>query len=139
MLLSQARLKAKELDLDLVEVSPNSNPIVCKIMDYGKHLYQTQKKTKKAAQTVMKELRLKPRIGPHDLDVKMRSAKNFLESGHRVQFTMIFKGREQAHRDLGLDVLKKVQSELEEFALVEKAPFRDGRNFKMMLSPNSKK
>lgn len=137
MLVSQALEKAREFELDLVEVQPNSSPPVCKIMDYGKYLYQNQKKTHptKSKSAKGKELRLKPRIGEHDLEVKLKSAERFLADGHRVTFNMIFKGRELAHVDLGNEVLKKVIERLEAVAKIEKAPFRDGRNMKAIVSP----
>ena len=135
MLVQQAIDKAKEIQLDLVEVSPNADPIVCKIMNYGKQAYLTQKKQTKTKSKSQKELRIKPRIGQHDLDIKIKSARRFIEDGMRVQLTMVYRGREMAHRELGEDVLKKVVDELEDVAKIEKQPFREGRNVKVIISP----
>lgn len=130
----QAFTKAQEQSVDLVEVSPNTNPPVCKLMDYGKHLYKLQKNTKKSKSPIQKELRLKPRIGEHDLGTKIRTAKKFIEDGIKVQWTMMFKGREIVHRDLGQQVLDKIVAELQEISIIEK-PFMDGRSVKLTVSP----
>lgn len=139
MLIEQALMKAREQELDLVEVAPNANPPVCKIMDFGKHLYQTQKKEqqarKKAHANEMKEVRLKTRIGQHDLDIKVNRAKQFLEEGHRVRFTMIFKGREITHREIGEEILNRVMEQIEEVCKVERPPFREGRNMALIVAP----
>src|SRR5205085_8522049 len=105
MLTDQARMKATEFELDLVEVAPTAKPPVCRIMDYGKHIYHEQKKEQKARKRAhahdLKEVRLSFKIGKHDLEIKVIHAKEFLEAGHRVQFTMIYKGREIAHQSIG--------------------------------------
>ncbi|HYF50109.1 MAG TPA: translation initiation factor IF-3, partial [Planctomycetota bacterium] len=133
------RMKAVELELDLVEVAPKAEPPVCRIMDYGKHIYHEQKKEQKARKKAhahdLKEVRLSFKIGKHDLDIKVQHAKEFLEEGHRVQFTMIYKGREIAHQSLGEQILKNVVTTLQDFAKVERAPFREGKRVGLILAP----
>jgi translation initiation factor IF-3 len=139
MLVEQARLKAAELQLDLVEVAPKANPPVCRVMDYGKHLYQEQKKEqhahKKAHAHDLKEVRLRPRIGKHDLEIKVARAKGFLAEGHRVQFTMVYRGLEFKHQDIGEQILKSVVVTLGETCKVERGPFREGRRVGLILAP----
>jgi translation initiation factor IF-3 len=139
MLADQARMKATELELDLVEVAPKAEPPVCRIMDYGKHIYHEQKKEHKARKKAhahdLKEVRLSFKIGKHDLDIKVQHAKEFLEDGHRVQFTMIYKGREIAHQSLGEQILKGVVTSLADSAKVERAPFREGKRVGLILAP----
>ncbi len=130
---------AGEHGLDLVEVSPNSDPPVCKFLDYGKLKYENQKKKsearKKQRTTDVKEVKLRPSIDQHDYDVKMRSMRRFLGEGDKVKVTMRFRGREMAHQDLGLKVLFKVRDELEELAKVEQLPKMEGRQMVMVVSP----
>ncbi len=139
MLVEQARLKAQQLELDLVEVAPKAQPPVCKIMDFGKHIYEEQKKEQKARKKghahELKEVRLKPRIGKHDLEIKMNHAREFLAEGHRVQFTMQYKGREITHMEIGDQILKQVVIGLEECAKVERGPFREGKKMGLILAP----
>ena len=139
MLLEQARQKALEMEMDLVEVAPKATPPVCKIMDFGKHLYHEQKKEqqarKKAHAHEMKEVRLKPRIGKHDLSIKISRAKGFLEEGHRVQFTMVYRGREITHQDIGEVILREVIAELADCCKVERGPFRDRRHVGLIIAP----
>jgi translation initiation factor IF-3 len=139
MLADQARMKAVELELDLVEVAPKAEPPVCRIMDYGKHIYHEQKKEQKARKKAhahdLKEVRLSFKIGKHDLDIKVQHAKEFLEEGHRVQFTMIYKGREIAHQSLGEQILKNVVTTLQDSAKVERPPFREGKRVGLILAP----
>jgi translation initiation factor IF-3 len=139
MLADQARLKATELELDLVEVAPKAEPPVCRIMDYGKHIYHEQKKEQRARKKAhahdMKEVRLGFKIGKHDLGIKVQHAKEFLEEGHRVQFTMIYRGREIAHQGLGEQILQGVVVALQETAKVERPPFREGRRVGLILAP----
>lgn len=125
--------------MDLVEVSPNTDPPVCKIMDYGKTVYQTQKKQKKSSSNQTKELRFKPRIGDHDLDVKIGHAKKFLKQGFRVQFTVMLRGRELAHKDLGEELMGKVKARIEGDGKVEQEASWDRRSLKMMVVPNKGK
>jgi len=139
MLADQARMKATELELDLVEVAPKAEPPVCKIMDFGKHIYHEQKKEQKARKKAhahdLKEVRLSFKIGKHDLDIKVQHAKEFLEEGHRVQFTMIYKGREIAHQSIGEKILKDVVIALADSAKIERAPFREGKRVGLILAP----
>jgi translation initiation factor IF-3 len=139
MLADQARMKATELELDLVEVAPKAEPPVCRIMDYGKHIYHEQKKEQKARKRAhahdLKEVRLSFKIGKHDLEIKVIHAKEFLEAGHRVQFTMIYKGREIAHQSLGEQILKNVVTQLQDSAKVERPPFREGKRVGLILAP----
>jgi len=139
MLADQARMKAVELELDLVEVAPKAEPPVCRIMDYGKHIYHEQKKEQKARKKAhahdLKEVRLSFKIGKHDLDIKVMHAKEFLAEGHRVQFTMVYKGREIAHQSLGEQTLKGVVTQLADCSKVERPPFREGKRVGLILAP----
>jgi translation initiation factor IF-3 len=130
---------AEEAGLDLVEVSPNAEPPVCKIMDYGKYKYQAQKKAaearKKQKVIEVKEIKLRPGIDTHDYDVKMRAMKRFFEEGDKVKVTMRFRGREMAHTELGFDLLQKVKADTEEIAKVEFEPKMEGRQMIMILAP----
>ncbi len=130
---------AAERGLDLVEVSPNSDPPVCKILDYGKLKYEQQKKkteARKKQKTIeVKEIKLRPAIDRHDYDVKMRFIRRFLDEGDKVKVTMRFRGREMAHQDLGLKVLFRVRDELEELAKVEQLPKMEGRQMVMVMAP----
>lgn len=139
MLVEQARMKAVEAELDLVEVAPKAEPPVCRIMDYGKHIYHEQKKEQKARKKAhaheLKEVRLSFKIGKHDLEIKVQHAKEFLEEGHRVQFTMIYKGREIAHQSLGEAILKNVVTMLQDVSKVERPPFREGKRVGLIVAP----
>ena len=122
---------AEEEGLDLVEVSPNADPPVCKILDYGKLKYQEQKKAseaRKRQKTVdVKEIKMRPNIDTHDYDVKMRNVVKFLEGGDKVKVTMRFRGREMAHQELGMDVLNRVRDDVEALSKVEAMPKMEGR------------
>jgi len=124
--------KAKELGLDLVEVAPQARPPVCKIVDYGKWKYDQGIKEKKQRQkqktSQLKELRLSPSIETHDIETKTKLARKFLEAGHKVQLKVIFKGRKNAHRDLGFEVVKKMLEDLSEIAVPQEKPKLVGRN-----------
>jgi len=139
---TEAKRRAKEAGLDLVEVSPQSSPPVCRIMDYGKWKYSQKKKDQKARshskQSELKEVRLRPQIDPHDLDIKTNRSRGFLEEGHKVQFTIQFKGREMAHRELGMDLMREVAKILEDISRVEAAPRNMGRRMTMILIPERK-
>lgn len=134
----EALERAQQNGLDLVEVSPNANPPVCKIMDYGKFKYEQSKKEKiarKRQQTItLKEIRLRPKIEGHDFDTKARHARKFLEAGDKVKATVIFRGREMAHMEFGRNLLKKLEAELEDVAKVEKAAHVEGRNMVLLLT-----
>ena len=130
---------AHEAGLDLVEVSPNADPPVCKILDYGKFKYEEQKKAneaRKKQKTIdVKEIKMRPGIDVHDYEVKMRNVRRFLDDGDKVKVTIRFRGREMAHQDLGLKVLNRVRSELEELAKVEQFPHLEGRLMTMVVAP----
>ena len=132
---------AEEEGLDLVEVSPNVSPPVCKILDYGKLKYQEQKKAseaRKRQKTVdVKEIKMRPNIDKHDYDVKMRSVAKFIGEGDKVKVTMRFRGREMAHQELGMQVLTRVREEVEEIAKVEASPKLEGRQMMMVLAPRT--
>jgi translation initiation factor IF-3 len=130
---------AEEAGLDLVEVSPNTNPPVCKILDYGKYKYQAQKKAAEARKNQkiieIKEIKMRPNIDTHDYDVKMRSIRRFFEEGDKVKVTLRFRGREMAHTELGIDLLNRVKTDTVEIAKVESEPRLEGRQMVMVLSP----
>ena len=134
-----ALIAAEEAGLDLVEVSPNADPPVCKILDYGKFKYEAQKRANEARKKQkiieVKEIKMRPNIDDNDYDVKMRSARRFLEEGDKAKVTMRFRGREMAHQDLGMNVLIKVRDELVEMAKVEQMPKLEGRQMIMVLAP----
>ena len=131
--------RAFNVGLDLVEVSPNADPPVCKIIDNGKLKYQEQKKrneARKKQKTIdVKEIKLRPNIDTHDYDVKMRNARRFIDDGDKVKVTLRFRGREMAHQDLGAQVLERVRTELDEIAKVEQMPKMEGRQMVMVISP----
>lgn len=130
---------AEEAGLDLVEVSPNAEPPVCKILDYGKYKYELQKKKNEARKKQkvidVKEIKLRPNIDDNDYQVKLRNARRFIEEGDKVKVTMRFRGREMAHQELGMDVLVRVRDELEALAKVEQMPKVEGRQMIMVLAP----
>ena len=134
---------AKEHGLDLVEVAPNAAPPVVKIMDYGKYKFENEKKVrdskKKQKQLKLKEIRMQPKIDEHDLDFKSKHVKDFLGEGNKVKVTVRFRGRELAHTELGLEVLKDVLARIEGEYVMDKAPAMEGRFMSMVLSPKSKK
>jgi len=128
---------AKEEGLDLVEVAPNANPPVCRIMDYGRFKYQTTKKLqeakKKHHQPQLKEVKLRPNTDEHDLNVKVKNIKKFLEKKDRVKVTIFFKGREIVHFDRGLEMLKRIAAEVAELGQVEKQPLKEAHNRLVMI------
>ena len=129
--------------MDLVEVAPTARPPVCKIMDYGKWRYQQQKKEDKSRASVkggrLKQLNIDTvRIGDHDLEIKINRARDFLEEGNKVQFTLRFKGREMAHQDLGYNLLRKIKIELWQFSKVERDAKMEGRRMTLVLQPDRK-
>ena len=135
----QALETAAEFGLDLVEVSPNANPPVCKIMDYGRYRYeQTKKKQeakKKQSTFQVKEIKVRPKTGDHDLQTKIGHIKKFLEKKDKVKVTMIFRGREITLSQLGMSVLEKIAEETEEVAVIEQRPKLEGRSLIMILAP----
>ena len=136
---NEAIQMAMEAGLDLVEIAPNADPPVCKILDFGKFKYEAQKKKnearKKQKVIEVKEIKLRPSIDDHDYDVKMRSMAKFIDEGDKVKVTMRFRGRELAHQELGMNVLIRVRDDLEEVAKVEQMPRMEGRQMTMVMSP----
>jgi len=139
MPVGQAIALAEESGLDLVEVSPQAQPPVCKLMDFGKYKYQEQKKAaearKKQKIIEVKEIKMRPNIDTHDYEVKMRSILRFFEEGDKVKITLRFRGREMAHQELGMQLLEKVQKEVDGVAKVELAPRLEGRQMIMIMAP----
>ena len=133
---------AKEKDLDLVEVSPNANPPVCKILDYGKYRFEQEKKLRESKKNQkvlkLKEIRMQPKIGPGDLDTKAKHVQEFLDEGDNVKVTIRFRGRELAHTELGYDVLNEVLKRLTSAYVVEKQPAMDGKTMSMTISAKAK-
>ncbi len=134
---------AQEAGLDLVEVSPNAAPPVCRIMDYGKYKFeankQQQKAKKKQKQIQVKEIKFRPRTEEGDYQTKVRKLREFLEKGDKAKVTLRYRGREFAHQELGLELLKRVAADLDEFCSVEQMPKMEGRQMVMMLSPKKAK
>ena len=136
----EAIASAEDQNLDLVQVSPKgSDPVVCKILDYGKFKYEAQKRANEARKKQkiieVKEIKLRPNIDEHDYQVKMRNVQKFLNAGDKVKVTLRFRGREMAHQELGANVLTRVREETDEFAKVEAMPKMEGRQMIMVLAP----
>ena len=136
---SKALQLAEQLGLDLVEISPNATPPVCKIMDFGKFKYETQKREaearKKQKVIEVKEVKFRPNTDTHDYDVKMRNVFKFLENGDKVKVTLRFRGREMAHQNLGRELLERVAEDIKEIGKVENMPKMEGRQMVMMIGP----
>src|SRR5213079_1556585 len=134
---------AQEADLDLVEVAATARPPVCKLMDYGKYKYETAQKAREARRnqvhTVIKEMKLRPKIDPHDYETKKGHVVRFLKAGDKVKITIMFRGREQSRPELGFRLLQKLAEDVAELGFVESAPKQDGRNMIMVLGPHKKK
>jgi translation initiation factor IF-3 len=134
-----ARQRAENVGMDLVEISPDAVPPVCKILDYGKFKFQEQKKAAEARKrqkiVEIKEIKMRPGIDDHDYEVKMRAIQRFFEEGDKVKITLRFRGREMAHTDLGMNVLKRVKTDTEAIAKVESEPRFEGRQMIMILAP----
>jgi translation initiation factor IF-3 len=132
---------ARQQDLDLVEVAPNSDPPVARLLDYGKLRYLTSKKERESKKgqksTELREVRFRPNIGTHDLEAKMRKVKEFIEEGSKVKLTVRFRGREAVHQQLGLAVLKRVADDLKDEVRLEKPPSMEGRALSMILIPSA--
>ncbi len=135
MEVSEALQIANEREVDLVEIAPNSDPRTCKLMDFGKFRYQQTKKSRGQKKPVnkRKEVKLRPKVGEHDLRVKVERARRFLGKGHKVLVTMMFRGREMAHVELGMELLERFARELEDCCKVEKEPSREARNRMNMI------
>ena len=134
---------ANDAGVDLVEVAPNSDPPVCRLLDYGKLRYLSSKKERESKKgqksSDLREVRFRPNIGAHDLDSKTRKVKELILDGSKVKLTVRFRGREAAHQRLGLDVLKRVADDLKDYVRLEKAPAMEGRSLSMILLPSSQK
>ena len=134
---------AREAELDLVEVAPMARPPVAKLMDYGKFKYETAQKARESRRnqtnTVIKEMKLRPKIDIHDYETKKGHVVRFLKAGDKVKITIMFRGREQSRPELGYNLLKKLAADVDEFGFVESSPKQDGRNMLMVLGPHKKK
>ena len=139
MSLQEALRIAKERQLDLIEIAPQANPPVCRLMDYGKYKYEQSKKEKEAKKKQkiiqVKEIKMRPNIEEHDYQVKLRNAMKFLKSGNKVKTTIMFKGREIVHAPKGEEMLSRMAGDLKEVSVVERSPKLEGRNMVMVLSP----
>jgi translation initiation factor IF-3 len=140
--LREAQERAEEDGLDLVEIVPTADPPVCRIMDFGKFLFDQKKKTQEAKkrqkQVQVKEVKFRPGTDEGDYQVKLRNLVRFLNDGDKAKVTMRFRGREHAHRELGLDLLKRVEGDLAEISVVEQQPQMEGRQMVMVLGPKKK-
>ncbi|NPU90719.1 MAG: translation initiation factor IF-3 [Gammaproteobacteria bacterium] len=141
--IAEALETAEKAELDLVEISAEAEPPVCRIMDYGKHIFEEKKRQtearKKQKQTQVKELKIRPGTEEGDYQVKLRNLKRFLEDGDKAKVTLRFRGREMAHQDIGLEMMRRIENDLEEFAVVEQAAKIEGRQMVMVLTPKKKK
>lgn len=139
MYTEEAIEQAADVGLNLVEVSPNADPPVCKFLDVGKYRYEAQKKANAARKTQktqdIKEIKMRPNIDTHDYDVKMKNVFRFIEDGDKVKVTLRFRGREMSHQELGMDLLRRVQDDVVEIAKVEAYPRLEGRQMLMVLAP----
>jgi translation initiation factor IF-3 len=137
--LPEALAYARQLELDLVEVAPNANPPVCKVQDYGRYVYEQEQRRRqskrKATNVVIKEMKFRPKIDEHDYTTKMKHVIRFLGEGNKVKLTIMFRGREMAHPELGMKILQRVADDVADFAVVETEARQDGRNMTMVLHP----
>ena len=133
--------RARDAELDLVEVAPTSDPPVCRIMDYGKWLYEQKRKAREAHKkhhhhaATLKEIRLRPETDKHDLDMKLKHGREFLEKGHKLQFTMFFRGRQMLHRDRGYEILEEITESLQDLAKIERPARMTNRRMTLLLVP----
>jgi translation initiation factor IF-3 len=138
---SEALARAREVGLDLVEVAPTSDPPVCRIMDYGKWVYEQKRKTREAYKkhhkhtATLKEIRLRPETDKRDLEIKLKHGREFLEKGHKVQFTMFFRGRQMLHRDHGYSMLEEITASLQDLSKIERPATMSGRRMTLLLVP----
>ena len=141
MVTQDALQLADEQGLDLVEVAPNERPPVCRIMDYGKYKYQRSKRQQQAKKKqkiiLVKEIKLRPKTEEHDYQFKTQHVRRFLQDGHKSKVTVVFRGREMAHTELGRRILDRIMVDMEEIALVEQMPKQEGRNMTMVLAPRA--
>ena len=140
--LEAAQRIASEKGLDLVEVAPQANPPVCRLLDYGRYKFETIKREKDQRRrqntTKLKEMKLRPKVADHDFQTKFRGVRQFIEQGEKVKVTIMFRGREMVHQDIGRRLLDRVADAAKEIAVVERAPIMEGRNLFMILSPTHK-
>jgi translation initiation factor IF-3 len=140
MTVKQALATAQEQGTDLVEVAPNADPPVCRLMDFGKFLYETQKRERDArksqAKVEIKEIRLRPKIDEHDINYRLKQARTFLDRGAKVRVRLRFRGREVTHPEVALELMRRFASELEDVSVIEKRPMKDGMTMLMVLTPN---
>ena len=141
--ISQAIQAAQDAKLDLVEIAPQASPVVCKILDYGKHVFEAKKgkeeKKKKQRRMQVKEMKFRPGTEEGDYQVKLRNLTRFLNDGDKAKVTLRFRGREMAHQELGMELLKRIEIDLAEIGTVEMFPKMEGRQLTMVLAPNGKK
>ena len=141
--ISQALRAAQDAKLDLVEIAPQASPVVCKILDYGKHIFEAKKgkaaAKKKQRRMHVKEMKFRPGTEEGDYQVKLRNLTRFLNDGDKAKVTLRFRGREMAHQELGMELLKRIETDLAEIGTVEMFPKMEGRQLTMVLAPNSKK
>lgn len=138
--IKQALITAQDRDTDLVEVAPNANPPVCRLMDYGKFLYEAQKREREAKKSQtkveIKEIRVRPKISEHDIEYRLRDARKFLERGAKVKVRLRFRGREVTHPEVAIDLMNRISEELSDVSIVEKKASREGMTMLMILAPN---
>ncbi len=138
---AKALEQAENIGLDLVEISPNAEPPVCKILDYGKFKYEQQKKASEARKkqkiVELKEVKIRPTTEEHDYQVKLRNARRFLSAGNKVKFSMRFRGREMAHQNVGLDMMLRLKKDIEDIGVVDLEPKMEGRQMLMIVSAES--
>jgi len=138
--IAEALRRAEDEDLDLVEVAPTARPPVCKIMDYGKFKYESAQKEREARRnqtlTVIKEMKLRPKIDPHDYETKKGHVVRFLKAGDKVKITIMFRGREQSRPELGYRLLERLAQDVDDLGVVESSPKQDGRNMTMVIAPH---
>ncbi|WP_285765168.1 translation initiation factor IF-3 [Biformimicrobium ophioploci] len=141
--LNDALAAAQEVSLDLVEIAPDSDPVVCKIMDYGKHVFEAKKAKnaakKKQKQQQIKEMKFRPGTDIGDYKIKLRNITKFLEEGDKVKVSLRFRGREMAHQELGMEMMKRIETDLVDLGVVEQHPKMEGRQMLMVLAPSKKK
>ena len=141
--IAKALQAAQDARLDLVEIAPQADPVVCKILDYGKHVFEAKKgkaaAKKKQRRTQVKEMKFRPGTDEGDYQVKLRNLTRFLNDGDKAKVTLRFRGREMAHQELGMELLKRIEADLAELGTVEMFPKMEGRQLTMVLAPNSKK
>lgn len=141
--IAEAMQAAQAAALDLVEISPDAEPPVCKLMDYGKHVFEAKKQQaaqkKKQKQTQVKEMKFRPGTDEGDYQIKLRNLVRFLENGDKAKVTLRYRGREMAHQELGIEMLKRIETDLEELGNVEQFPKMEGRQLTMVIAPKSKK